>query len=271
MLPSGSFSPHSEHSVRPPGDAAAPAVQPARLSKSRAFLLLTNETVCAKSTSELPPCTGFVLCLKCDANHWRSGEPFVRKAPKGFEVRPTPDHPGQTLLNSLGPRVTNARVLELFAGSGALGFECLSRGASEVVSVEKASRHARMIRENLEAVGLDATRFHLRVQDTSRPSPNFSAEQRVFDLVFADPPFGEKNVGRRSTSFSQKLLDNEMLPSLLGASGMLILGHSKRDQLSNAPHWVERKLLKHGDSIFRFFEAAPHLSPPGQDPASTIL
>jgi 16S rRNA G966 N2-methylase RsmD len=80
---------------------------------------------------------------------------------------------------------------------------------------------------------------------------------RQFDLVVADPPFGEKNLDRRSTSFSQRLLDDPVLLGLLRPGGLLILGHSKRDQLTVPPAWVEKKLLKHGDSQFRFLEAAP--------------
>lgn len=174
--------------------------------------------------------------------------------PKGYDVRPTPDVVKQAIFNSLGGRVVDAEVLELFAGSGALGLECLSRGATLVVSVEKANRHARMIQENLEAIGLDAARFDLRVQDAFVAISQLAAAGRAFDLVFADPPFGEKNVNRRSESFSQKLLDHERLPALLRPGGLLVLGHSKRDQLTVPPSWNERKSLKHGDSLFEFLE-----------------
>lgn len=179
----------------------------------------------------------------------------IIKVPKGYDVRPTPDIVKQALFNSLSGRVVSAEVLELFAGSGALGLECLSRGARRVTSVEKANRHARMIRENLEAIGLDPDAFELRVQDAFVAVWQLAAANRQFDLVVADPPFGEKNAGRRSTSFSQKILDDERLPSLLQPGGFLILGHSKRDQLTLPPPWTERKVLKHGDSMFRFLEA----------------
>jgi 16S rRNA (guanine966-N2)-methyltransferase len=176
------------------------------------------------------------------------------KVPKGYEVRPTPDLVKQALFNSLAGRVIQAQVLELFAGSGALGLECLSRGAAHVTSIEKAGRHAQAIRENLQSVGLDPSLFEMRVQDAFIAISQLAAAGRQFDLVLADPPFGEKNVGRRSTSFSQQLLDNETLPKLLLPSGLLVLGHTKRDQLSLPTHWQERKLLKHGDSWFRFLE-----------------
>lgn len=192
----------------------------------------------------------------------------ILKVPKGYDVRPTPDLVKQAVFNSLGERVNGADVLELFAGSGALGLECLSRGAVRVTAVEKASRHARMILENLDSIGLDRDHYDLRVQDAFAAIGQLARDQRQFDLIMADPPFGEKNLGRRSTSYSQKLLDDETLPALLKPGGLLILGHSKRDQLALPPNWTERKLLKHGDSLFRFLEAlTPSLSHPMDDGA----
>jgi 16S rRNA (guanine966-N2)-methyltransferase len=178
------------------------------------------------------------------------------KVPKGYDVRPTPDLVKQALFNSLAERVIEAEVLELFAGSGALGLECLSRGAKHVTSVEKASRHANFIRANFESLGLDRSKFELRVQEASAAISQLATAARKFDLVFADPPFGEKNVGRRSTSFSQRLLDNERLRQLLRPGGWLILGHTKRDQLTVPGAWAEHKTLRHGDSVFGFFELA---------------
>src|SRR2546430_13582761 len=87
------------------------------------------------------------------------------KVPKGVDVRPTPDLVKQAVFNSLGGRVVGARVLELFAGTGALSLECLSRGAAHAVCVEKADRHARAIRQNLESVQATSAALEVRVQD----------------------------------------------------------------------------------------------------------
>jgi 16S rRNA (guanine(966)-N(2))-methyltransferase RsmD len=176
------------------------------------------------------------------------------KVPKGFDVRPTPDLVKQAVFNSLGARVQQARVLELFGGSGALSLESLSRGASAAVIVEKSHRTARMIRENFETLALQPNQLELRAQDAYIAIAQMAQSGRKFDLVFADPPYGEKNIGKRSESFAQKLLDDEHLPALLDDSALFILGHSKRDTLDLPPRWTERKMLKHGDSIFRFLE-----------------
>ena len=176
----------------------------------------------------------------------------ILKVPHGYEVRPTPDLVRQAIFNSLGDRVVGARVLELFGGTGALSLECLSRGAVAATCVELSRKHARFIKENFEATRLPRGTFHTRVQDVFAAIPQFAAEGAIFDLLMADPPFGEKNVGTRSKSFSQRLLDDEQLPRLLAPGGLFVLGHTRRDTLTLTPAWSEVKEMKHGDSMFRF-------------------
>src|SRR5437870_11055729 len=177
------------------------------------------------------------------------------KVPKGYDLRPTPDLVRQAVFNSLGERVIDARVLELFAGTGALSLECLSRAAALAVCVEKSNRHAEVLRQNFAQVRLDAAGLEVRVQDAFTALEQLAAAGRQFDLILADPPYGEKNVGRRSKSFAQQLLDDPQLPHLLTPRGLLVLGHTKRDTLSLPESWQEMKLLKHGDSIIRFLRA----------------
>jgi 16S rRNA (guanine966-N2)-methyltransferase len=190
------------------------------------------------------------------------------KVPKGLDVRPTPDLVKQAVFNSLGERVANARVLELFAGTGALSLESLSRGAISAICVEKSSRHAEVLRQNFQTAGFSPTALQVRVQDVFAAIVQLASSNERFDLILADPPYGEKNVNRRSTSFAQQLLDDPKLPGLLTPEGLLVLGHTKRDTLSVPAHWRERKLLKHGDTVMRFFkaESAP---PPATSESST--
>jgi 16S rRNA (guanine966-N2)-methyltransferase len=181
----------------------------------------------------------------------------ILKVPKGFDVRPTPDLVRQAIFNSLGPRVAQAGVLELFGGTAALSLECLSRGARQAVCVEKSSRHAQFIRQNLALAGLPDTALEIRVQDAFEAVGQLASAGETFDLVLADPPYGEKNVNRRSTSFAQQLLDNADVPKLLRPGGLFMLGHTKRDTLEFPTVWREKKMLKHGDSVIRFFEVSP--------------
>src|ERR1039458_7006351 len=176
----------------------------------------------------------------------------ILKAPKGFAVRPTPDLVRQAIFNSLAPRLAGAGVLELFGGTGALSLECLSRGAAQAVCVEKSGRHAQFIRQNLELARLPSGLLDIRVQDAFAALTQMAATSQQFDLIIADPPYGEKNAGRRSTSCAQQLLDHAALPQFVSADGLFILGHARRDTLSMPANWEETKILKHGDSWMRF-------------------
>jgi 16S rRNA (guanine966-N2)-methyltransferase len=177
----------------------------------------------------------------------------ILKVPKGLDVRPTPDLVKQAVFNSLGERVVGAKVLELFAGSGALSLECLSRGAATVMCVEKSQRHAEFVRSNAVAAGYGDI-LETRTQDVFPVMKQLAENGRQFDLILADPPYGEKNVNRRSTSFAQQLLDDPQLPKLLAPGGRFVLGHTKRDTLEIVAPWREVKMLKHGDTLMRFFE-----------------
>lgn len=107
--------------------------------------------------------------------------------PAGARVRPTADRVRESLFNILGETVAGTRVLDLFAGSGALGIEALSRGAREVVFVERDPRALASLRGNLERLGLD------RRSEVMRGSVLASLRSRLrgasFDLVLADPPY----------------------------------------------------------------------------------
>jgi 16S rRNA (guanine966-N2)-methyltransferase len=152
-------------------------------------------------------------------------------------------------------------VLELFAGSGALSLECLSRGAASVMCVEKSHRHADFVKRNADAAGY-GTILETRTQDVFPVMKQLVESGRQFDLIIADPPYGEKNVNRRSTSFAQQLLDDKHLPKLLAPGGRFVLGHTKRDTLELVSPWEEAKMLKHGDTIMRFLEIEPVTSSP---------
>ncbi len=174
------------------------------------------------------------------------------RVPKGYAVRPTPDMMRQAMFNSLGTRVYDAEVLELFAGSGALSLECISRGAHSSTCIEKARRHADILRSNWEYCGFEKSRLTLRVQDAYVAIEQLCSLGKLFDLILADPPFGEKNVGVRSNSFAQRLLDSITLRMLLKEDGLFLLGHPCRETLDIVSPWREIKVLRHGDNVMRF-------------------
>src|SRR5580700_2762479 len=109
----------------------------------------------------------------------------ILKVPKGLAVRPTPDLVKQAVFNSLGGRVAGTRVLELFAGTGALSLECLSRGAASALCIENSQRHAAVLRQNAVTAGFPPENLQVRVQDVFAALAQLAATGDCFDLILA--------------------------------------------------------------------------------------
>jgi 16S rRNA (guanine966-N2)-methyltransferase len=138
------------------------------------------------------------------------------QSPKGSETRPTSDRVREALFSILGD-VSGLRVLDLYAGSGALGIEALSRGASEVVFVESGRGAADAIRANLRAVG-DPEAI-IWVGDALAYLGR-AARDAPFDLVFADPPYSS------ATQVGEGL--SQLLPPVLAQSSLTVTESDKR-------------------------------------------
>ncbi|MFA9461395.1 16S rRNA (guanine(966)-N(2))-methyltransferase RsmD [Thiohalorhabdus methylotrophus] len=119
------------------------------------------------------------------------------RVPRGKDVRPTADRVRETLFNWLQGEVEGARVLDLFAGSGALGIEALSRGAGHATFVEQGRPALAALRDNLTIFGEDA---RIRVVPASAWRFLAGTAERPFDLVFLDPPFGHQWAGRAAAA-----------------------------------------------------------------------
>ena len=171
------------------------------------------------------------------------------KVPKGLGVRPTPDKVRLAIFNSIAGFTGGARVLEVFAGTGALGLECLSRGAESATFVELSARHARIMQANAKSIGIPPGQARFITEDAFAALGQLRGNGAGFDLIVADPPYGDKNVRKRSESFAQRMLDDENLPALLEPGGLFVLGHTKRDTLEIPGPWVLKKTLKHGDTL----------------------
>jgi 16S rRNA (guanine966-N2)-methyltransferase len=143
------------------------------------------------------------------------------EAPPGRSTRPTSDRVREALFSILGPAaLQQAHVLDLFAGSGALGIEALSRGAAAATFVESDARAVATIRRNLDALGL--TDAHVHHGDVSAWLP--TAERGPYDLVFADPPYS-------SASRTAGWL-SELLPPLLRETSLTVTESDRRHPLT---------------------------------------
>ncbi len=154
----------------------------------------------------------------------------IRLAVPKHGVRPTMDRVKAAIFSSLGDAIVRARVLDLFAGSGALGIEALSRGASSVVFVEGERQSADIITGNLARTKLKG---RVRQQDVFDFIRNTSGAE-PFDIIFADPPYEKNDDGKR---FTEKLVTDEAMPRLLEPSGIFVLEKHPNEALPGMPQW----------------------------------
>jgi 16S rRNA (guanine966-N2)-methyltransferase len=154
----------------------------------------------------------------------------VRLAVPRLGVRPTMDRVKAAIFSSLGEAIIGARVLDLFAGSGALGIEALSRGARSVIFVEGHRDSIQAIERNLAKTKLLGRVQRQDVFDFLRQRSN----SEKFKIIFADPPYETADLGQ---SYTAKLLNDERLPQLLEPNGLFVLEKRPDETISDLKGW----------------------------------
>ena len=172
----------------------------------------------------------------------------VRLAVPKRGVRPTMDRVKAAIFSSLSEAVISARVLDLFAGSGALGIEALSRGAFSAIFVEDDRQSAEAIERNLAKTNLKGRVRQQDVYEFLRQS----ASTETFQIIFADPPY-EKTV--RGESHTDNLLQNERLPQLLNANGIFILEKKPADIFPETKFWRVIRQKTYGATEVLFLQS----------------
>ena len=145
------------------------------------------------------------------------------KVPKGQALRPTAGRVKESLFDILPHDLSGAKILDLFAGTGNLTIEALSRGAVEAILVDSSAQSGKAIRENLRRLNL-ASRGKLWMMPVTRALPLLARQGETFDLIFMDPPYE-----RRLIEPALKIIDKE---TLLRDSGVLIAEHSVREPIT---------------------------------------
>lgn len=163
----------------------------------------------------------------------------------GHRLRPTASHVRAALFNHLGDAIRGARVLDLFAGSGALGLEALSRGAAEAVFVEKHPPSVRLLRAILAREGwLDRSRVVLG--DVEREVARLGREGARFDLVLLDPPY--------DTALADRALEALRRAEIVPAGGTVVVEQRSGRDLQVPPGFRRVWNRRHGDSELLVFE-----------------
>ncbi|WP_075091033.1 16S rRNA (guanine(966)-N(2))-methyltransferase RsmD [Haloferula sp. BvORR071] len=170
------------------------------------------------------------------------------KVPKAV-TRPTTDFVRQAMFSILGPAVEGTAVLDLFAGSGAIGLEALSRGAKSCVFVDEHRQAEIVIRENLAKARLEGGRV-VRADVHAWVTKDLG----IYDLIFADPPYA-KNPGDRD--HLKALLANPALPPRLAEGGWLIGECATSSRSPEGPGFVLQDRREYGNSAILLYAAAP--------------
>ncbi len=169
------------------------------------------------------------------------------RAPAGLGTRPMLDRVKESLFSVLeGYGPVRGRVLDLFAGTGSLGIECLSRGAAEADFVERSAHVCRFIRQNLEH-----TKLHERGRVYCMPVLRYLHQrvwgERTYDIIIMDPPYADAQIEHTIETIA------ELCPGRAG--GLLVIGHSPRVVLADTYGEYERwKFRRLGDSCFSMYE-----------------
>ncbi len=148
-------------------------------------------------------------------------------APEGRDTRPTLDRVRENLFNMLQGRLTDARVLDLFAGSGALSLEALSRGAAFAVLGDRDRNALRVERQNIERLGF-GERTRQIPGDWERAVQTLTGEEEKFDLIFLDPPYAMTDLRRIMT----------LLKPLMAEEGLIVLEHEARAEIQTPEGFV---------------------------------
>ena len=174
------------------------------------------------------------------------------KAPTWEGLRPTSDKLRETLFNILASRVVGAQVLDVYAGTGALGIEALSRGAAAVVFVEQDRRAQALIAENLAHCGVQTGYTIVRSGATRGFEALRADAQPPFDIVLLDPPYDEQ-----PESVAAVL---DAVATLLAPAGVLVLEHPRRRAAPEIPGVLVRsREVTSGDSALTFYASCPPL------------
>jgi 16S rRNA (guanine966-N2)-methyltransferase len=185
--------------------------------------------------------------MRVIAGEWRGAR---LEAGQSRDLRPLTGRIKESLFGGLGERIDDARVLDLFAGSGSFGIEALSRGARHVVFVENAAQVNKVLNKNLRRLAVALDRYEQLEMAVARALSLLAKQQRSFDIVFADPPF------RRP--MAQGLLDLLSKRRVLAQTGLLILRHHRKEVMAPCHrHFEQMRSKVYGDSVIEQFMEKP--------------
>ena len=186
---------------------------------------------------------------------------------KNLPVKPISDRIKQSLFDILRPRITGAIMLDLFAGTGNVSLEALSRGALKTVMLDKEPACIKNIRRNLEHLGF-ADRAKVLRGDVLKPLDWLMpySDNEGYDIIFMGPPY--RDINNKMLALSEPALNNVAEARLLAPNGIVIIQTHKTEEFAVPPSLTVYRTEKYGDTLVRFMRAvAPQEQPAGEGAA----
>lgn len=176
-----------------------------------------------------------------------SGEFRGRKLDKleGMDIRPTSDRVKESLFNMLGVRLIDCSFLDLFAGTGGIGIEAFSRGATEVVFIDESSNSIKVLKGNLEKLKiLDSVKVYNT--DYINAISHLAADSKSFDIIFIDPPYMK--------GFEKNALIHISEKKLLKEDGIIVVEHDLKDSMPEQTGSLNlHRQKKYGNTMLSFY------------------
>ena len=170
------------------------------------------------------------------------------KTPNSLGVRPTSDRLRETLFNILGPSITDSLFVDLYAGTGAIGIEAISRGAREVFFIDRDPGSISLVRQNLESLQI-CNGVEVITAEAEGGLDKLAARHLIADFIFLDPPYNDEGC--------MEVLGYLDASHLIAPQGIVIAEHSSKLELPERLDRLERtRLLEQGDAALSFYRLA---------------
>jgi 16S rRNA (guanine966-N2)-methyltransferase len=167
-------------------------------------------------------------------------------SPKGKDIRPTSDRVKEAIFNIIGPRIYNTNIIDVFAGTGSLGIEALSRGATHAFFIDSKREAIGLIRKNLDATGL-ANNATIINADAGKAVKRLISDGVDAEVIFLDPPY------RISVSYLNAVIES-LASYVLAIGGLLILEHASRSEPPRFENLEIASMRVYGDTAVTIYE-----------------
>lgn len=166
--------------------------------------------------------------------------------PKGGRTRPTKDRVREAVFNILVRKVGGSLVLDLYAGSGAMGIEAISRGARRAVFVEDDPRSVKAISDNIKTLGIPADKAVIVKKDATKAIRAMAEDGLIFDIIFLDPPYYKK--------LAKECLINIIQYGIVNSQSLIVVEHHRTDDVTVSDSgFIEKVKRRYGDTHISIF------------------